>query len=114
YAGTFAARTSGTAGRRIALCGSPAAVLRGPSYTTGYGFHLNASHWTLHGFTVTHSQSGVAVMGGSHNVLDGLTVEGTGHEGVRFQVFSSHNVLRNSRIRNTGLQVAEYGEGLYV
>ncbi len=80
----------------------------------GYGFLLKASHWVLHGFSITNSQFGVYAVGASHNLLDDLTLFHIGQEAVRFRSFSSHNVLQNSRIRDTGVHNAEYGEGVYV
>lgn len=114
YSGTFTTRASGTAASRITLCGSSLAVLRGASLSGGHGLQVIGSYWDLEGFTVSNSLSGVVITSGNYNVLDGLTVEGIGQEAVSFEIFSSYNVIQNSRIRNTGLHIAEYGEGVYI
>lgn len=114
YEGEFKASRSGTATSPINLCGSSSAVLRGASTSSGYGFLLSGDYWVLRGITVTNSQFGVYLVGASHNLLENLTIHSVGQEAVRFRSFSSHNVLRNSRVYNTGLLNPEYGEGVYI
>ncbi|MBA2246049.1 MAG: Ig-like domain-containing protein [Gemmatimonadetes bacterium] len=114
YSGEFSTDRSGTATQRIVLCGSRAAVLQGKATSSGYGFLLKGSYWTLDGFSVTNSQFGVYLNGASHNLLTNLAVYRIGQEAVRFRSFSSYNTLQNSQIYDTGLYVAEYGEGVYI
>jgi hypothetical protein len=114
YGGRFAAAASGTAERPIALCGSRDAVLDGGAYGAGVGFLLRGSHWLFQGFTVTRSLSGITLRGASHNVVRGVRVHAVGHEGVHFGWNSAHNVLEHSLVHDTGREVAEYGEGVYV
>ena len=60
YQGEFVLRRSGTASKRIALCGSRKAVLRGDTLKEGYVLHLDgADHWTLSGFSVTNGEKGI-------------------------------------------------------
>lgn len=115
YTGNFLATVSGTADRRITLCGSRNAVIQtGSTSTLGFALTIRANYWVLVGFTVTNAQQGVAVDGGNHNHVIGLAVHGTGQEAIQLYKFSSYNIVQNNRIYNTGLWNPEWGEGVYV
>jgi hypothetical protein len=104
---------SGTAAAPITLAGPAGAVLAGAG--SGYGVHLDgASYWQLTGFSVSGGAKGVVVDGGTHNVLDRLTVGRTGEEGIHFRSGSSDNVVQHSRVHDTGLEKPEFGEGVYI
>ena len=115
YKGEFHIALSGSASQPIVLCGSRRAVLRGRAVSDGYGLHLDgARFWILRGFSVTGAQKGVVLDRSSSNRLTGLLVAGTGQEAVHLRAFSSDNVLERSEIRDTGLETAKFGEGVYV
>lgn len=115
YQGDFKATVSGTSGAPIVLCGSRHAVLSGLSVTSGYTFYLDrASWWQLVGFTVAGGQKGVVTDGSSDDLIYGLYVHGTGDEAIHLRSFSSHDVVSHNLIRDTGLDVQFYGEGIYV
>ena len=115
YEGRFVARTSGSAGRKIVVCGPDTAVVDGRSVDTGYLFHLDgADHWVLSGFMLTNGKKGVVLDEADHVLLTGLRIQDIGEEAVHFRDFSSDNVLSHSVIRDTGLVEPGYGEGAYV
>jgi hypothetical protein len=115
YHGDFAATSSGTAAAPIVLCGTRAAVLAGASTSHGYTFYLDhASWWRLDGFTVSGGQKGVVADGVAHDTITGLYVHRTGDEAIHLRSFSSDNVVSHNKIRATGLDVAFFGEGIYV
>jgi hypothetical protein len=115
FKGDFAATASGTRARPITLCGSRNAVLIGESTDYGYTFYLDrASWWRLEGFSVSGGQKGVVADGVTHDLIDGLFVHGTGDEAIHLRSFSSHNVVMNNTVRDTGLHVQFFGEGIYV
>jgi hypothetical protein len=115
YDGDFAASRSGTQGAPITLCGPRDAVLVGESITRGYTVHLeHASWWRLMGFTVQGGQKGVMADDSSHDLLYGLYVHSTGDEAIHLRDFSSHDTITHSVVRNTGLLVRFFGEGIYV
>jgi hypothetical protein len=115
YEGNFVASTPGTAAAPITLCGSRSAVLEGPGINGGYVLHLDhASYWHVEGFTVESGQKGVVTDGVTHDLISGLYVHGTGDEAIHLRSFSSDNVVSHNVIRNTGLLVAFFGEGIYV
>lgn len=115
YHGDFVASVSGTSTAPISLCGDRNATLDGPSTTSGYTFHLDhASWWHLVGFTVEGGQKGVMTDESSDDIIYGLYVHGIGDEGIHLRSFSSDDIVSHNVIRDTGLNVQFYGEGIYV
>jgi hypothetical protein len=115
FGGEFVAKRSGLPTRRITLCGSRKAILRGRSLDHGYVFHLEgASYWTLSGFSVTGGQKGIVADRSSFNRLRDLAVYDVGQEGVHFRTFSADNLLERSEIHHTGRRDGRSGEGVYV
>ena len=115
YQGEFVLRRSGTASRRIALCGSRNAVLRGDTLKEGYVLHLDgAAHWTLSGFSVTNGEKGVMADRAADNIIQGIEVHHIGHEGIHLRAFSTGNLVQGNLVHDTGLRKAKYGEGVYV
>jgi hypothetical protein len=110
YSGSFTATRSGAKGNPITLKGPATAVLTG----SGYGFHLQANYWKLHGFTVSGTSKGIVLDGANHNLLDALTVHDIDEEGIHFREFSSDNVLQNSKVYNTGKSSPGFGEAIYM
>jgi hypothetical protein len=115
YQGDFQATTSGTPSAPITLCGSRGAVLEGDAITSGYTFYLDhVSWWRVEDFTVEGGQKGVMTDYATHDLLYGLYVHGTGDEAIHLRSFSSYDTVSHNIIRDTGLLVAFYGEGIYV
>jgi hypothetical protein len=115
YQGDFQATVSGTAAAPITLCGPRGAVLQGDSVKSGYTFHLDhASYWRVEGFTVQGGQKGVMTDAASYVVISGLYVHGTGDEAIHLRDFSTYDTVSHNVVRDTGLLVAFYGEGIYV
>ena len=115
YQGDFQATVSGTAAVPITLCGPRSAVLQGDSIKSGYTFHLDhASYWRVEGFTVQGGQKGVMTDGASNVLISGLYVHGTGDEAIHLRDFSNYDTVSHNVVRDTGLLVAFYGEGIYV
>jgi hypothetical protein len=115
YQGEFVLRRSGTASRRIALCGSRNAVLRGDTLKEGYVLHLDgADHWTLSGFSLTNGEKGIMADRAADNIIQGIDVHHIGHEGIHLRAFSTGNLVQGNLVHDTGLRKAKYGEGVYV
>ncbi|MFD8811505.1 nitrous oxide reductase family maturation protein NosD [Streptomyces sp. NPDC059627] len=115
YSDRFTATAPGTADRPIFLCGGPGAVIDAGDVDGGYAFHLDgASHWRLIGFTVRNGQKGVMADKVQGTVIQGLTVENIGDEGIHLRDFSSGNVVENNTVRATGKRKEQFGEGIYV
>ena len=115
YRGNFVATTSGTPTSPITLCGSSASILNGGTIKSGYVLHLDAaSYWHLEGFAVTNGQKGVVADKTTGAVIQGLTVSGTGDEGIHLRDFSSNNTVDGNTVTNTGMLKPKYGEGIYI
>jgi Right handed beta helix region len=115
YQGDFVVSQSGTASSPITLCGPRTAVLEGSSISKGYTLHLDhASWWRIEGFTVQGGQKGIMTDASSYNLLYGLYVHSTGDEAIHLRDFSTHNTVSHCEVRNTGLLVQFFGEGIYV
>ena len=115
YSDRFTADTPGTADRPIFLCGGPGAVIDAGGVDGGSAGHLDgASHWRLIGFTVRNGQKGVMADQVQGTVIQGLTVENIGDEGIHLRDFSSGNVVEDNTVRATGKRKEQFGEGIYV
>ncbi|MFF7975405.1 right-handed parallel beta-helix repeat-containing protein [Streptomyces sp. NPDC007905] len=112
YTGNFKATTPSTATARITVTGSPKAVL---TASGGYGLHLNgASYWTVSGLTVTGGQKGIMIDAAQGVMVDGVAVHDVAMEGVHFRNSSSDDLIRKSKIYDTGNDGSGMGEGVYV
>jgi hypothetical protein len=113
YVGGILLTRSGSPAAAVTLHGSRRAIIDAGSMGRP-AITLKASHWVIQGIGVTNGLFGVYVEGGHNNLLDSIDVWHIGQEGVTFADFSSDNVLQHSRIRDTGVAIPEYGEGVYV
>ncbi len=111
---TIPETVSGTAAKPIVLRGNGKVVLNGGKINTGYVLHLKANYWVIKNITITNGLKGIMCDAANYNVLDSITVYNIGEEGIHFRQFSTHNILQNSIISNTGLKTPDYGEGVYM
>ncbi|MCX6209251.1 MAG: right-handed parallel beta-helix repeat-containing protein [Bacteroidetes bacterium] len=116
YNGNFIIPSSanGTSDKPITLSGSKNVILDGNTIAKGYVLHLQASYWIIKDITITNGLKGLMCDGANYNTIDNIAVNNIGEEGIHFRKFSSHNVLQNSIVTNTGLKTADYGEGVYI
>jgi hypothetical protein len=114
YTGKFVAAASGTDAQRITLTGSRKAVITTGSISSGYALNLTGDYWNVSGLTVSGASKGIVLDGSSRTVIDGVDVGRTGAEAVHVRTSSSHVIVRNSVIHDTGLSQPAYGEGIYV
>ncbi|HET7530042.1 MAG TPA: right-handed parallel beta-helix repeat-containing protein [Mycobacteriales bacterium] len=115
YTGTFVDAVAGTAAAHVVICGSSAAVIDGGDHTVGYALYLKRAPYTeVRGITLTNAQKGIMLDWSSNSVIDGVTVHDVGDEGIHLRRMTSDSVVADSRIFNTGLLQAAYGEGVYV
>lgn len=114
YSGKFVASPSGTDGQRISLTGSRKAVITTGSTSSGYALNVTGDYWNITGLTISGASKGIVLDGSNRTVIDGVDVGRTGAEAVHVRTSSSHVIVRNSVIHDTGLVQPSYGEGIYV
>lgn len=116
YKGKFVigSTVSGTAAKPVILRGSRNAILDAGSISTGYVLYLQANYWIIKGFTITNGLKGLMTDGASYNTIDSLFVHDIGEEAIHLRKFSSHNIIRHTEIKKTGLKTPDYGEGIYI
>jgi hypothetical protein len=77
--------------------------------------YVDGSYVQLRKLRLTNFNTiGLWLRGVTGVVLDSLEVDHTLQEAVKFMGGSNHNVLKNSRVHDTGILHAQYGEGVYV
>lgn len=115
YKGKFKAIVKGTKSKPITLRGPNTAILDAGNVASGYVLHLdNADYWQIEGITLRNAQKGIVLDRSNFCNLHKIHVTSIGMEGVHFRKFSSHNVIRNSTISDTGKVKPGFGEGIYV
>ncbi|HSN62460.1 MAG TPA: chondroitinase-B domain-containing protein, partial [Ferruginibacter sp.] len=116
YKGKFVigANVSGTPAKPIILRGSRNAILDAENTNTGYVLHLQASYWTIKGFTLTNGLKGLVADGTNYSIIDSLLIHTIGEEGIHLRKFSSFNTIRQVTIHDIGLKTPDYGEGIYI
>lgn len=115
YQGRFALTVAGTATRPFWLCGGPGAVLQTGDASSGAALRVGSSSFVgLSGFSVRSSLQGVMVKGSSGVVVTGLSVSGTGYEGIHVYAFSQDVVIRDNRVERSGSTDVAFGEGIYI
>lgn len=122
YSGRFVISRSGQARRPITICGSADAILDPGTNLKYYTLHLDgADHVDVRGITVRQGLKGIMADDWDHGTIDGVTVTGSGEEGIHLRRWSSDSTVSNSRISDTGTadpavrpDAARFGEGIYV
>ncbi|MGI3779512.1 MAG: NosD domain-containing protein [Janthinobacterium lividum] len=112
---SMAVGAHGTSQAPVWICGSRSAVLTGEGVDTNGGFRVdNSSYLRISGMTVRGSQKGISVMHSNHVAVSDVLVEHIGQEAVHLKDNTTDSVVIGNTIRDTGLQTATYGEGVYV
>lgn len=106
--------SDGTEAKPIFLHGTNKAILDGNNTQTGYVLHLQSDYWHIKGISITNGLKGLMCDKANYNVIDSLTIYNIGEEGLHLRQFSTHNILKNNNITNTGIKTADYGEGIYI
>jgi hypothetical protein len=116
YEGRFviSEAVNGTPDHPVLLRGSRKAILDGGAITTGYVLHVQASYWIIKGITLRNGLKGIMADGIHYTTIDSVLVTGIGEEAIHLRKFSTHNIIQQAEITNTGLKTPDYGEGVYI
>lgn len=119
YQGPISPTVSGTADLPIWLCGpnsaATPAIVRNDHQPRKYLVHLaSVNYWRLSNLHISHGLKGIVLDDAHHNHISSCSISEVSHEGVHFRKHSTHNTLQDSSISRTGLEVSQFGEGVYV
>lgn len=116
-AGTYSLNTvyltrSGTAQAPITLRGQGSSTV----LTLGGsgGIYLRASHWQVRSLRITNGFFGIQTEGAANVELDSLEIDHMKQAAINLRYGTHHSTVRRSRIHDTGLGTARYGEGVYI
>ena len=106
---------NGTASSPITLLGSRQAVLTTGIKSTGYGLHVNGvKHWILKGFTTRLCKDGIMIDSSQYITIDSVQTTQTGNSGIHLRSYSSYCTINNCYIDSAGIDIPDYGEGVYI
>lgn len=89
-------------------------VLTGTSSENGYVIQIKGDYWILENLKITTSQKGIVLDHSNHSVIRNCEVYNTGSEAIALRDGSSHCIVQDSYIHDTGLITPGYGEGVYI
>jgi putative cofactor-binding repeat protein len=106
---------SGTKDKPIWVCGSSSAIIDATLNGQSHGMYLSSTSYVrLAGFSVRNSLKGVMVNDSDRVAVSDLTVQNIGHEGIHLRDTTTDSVVAGNTVRNTGMVVPLYGEGIYI
>ena len=110
-------KAAGTAEAPITLTAADPAhppVLTGTSAENGYVLHIQGDYWILDHLICTTSQKGIVLDHSSHTVIRNCEVSNTGSEAIALRDGSSDCTVQSCSIHDTGKVTPGYGEGVYI
>ncbi|MDZ4260821.1 MAG: right-handed parallel beta-helix repeat-containing protein [Pseudomonadota bacterium] len=108
---------NGTAQQPIVLRSSSATnrqVLRGTTNSKKIGLYITGDYWVVKDIVVTNSAKGIVLDNSNNSIIDNVVVHDVGEEAIHLRDNSSNNLVKNSRVYNTGLISPGTGEAFYV
>lgn len=89
-------------------------VLTGTSPQNGYVLQIKGDYWIIENIRFENSQKGIVLDNSDYTVIRGCEIANTGSEAVALRDGSSHCVVSDCNIHDTGLVTPGYGEGVYI
>jgi hypothetical protein len=115
YSGRWTLTASGSASAKIMLCGPRTAILDGGGTSPApITMTIRGSYWTLQGFTIRNAFQPLFLIGSQGVTVKGLEIFNIGNAAIALQHFSTHNLIEENYIHDTGKTNPQYGEGVYV
>jgi uncharacterized protein YjdB len=115
YTGYWSITTSGTSTSRIVLCGPRTANLGGTGTAPSpINLRVQASNWTLQGFTISNAFQPLFLIGAQNVTVKGLEIYNIGQEAIHLHTGAKNNLIEDNYIHDTGETNPQYGEGVYV
>jgi hypothetical protein len=89
-------------------------ILKGSNLNNNYVLHITGDYWIIENLKISFSQKGIVLDNSNYSILRNLEVYSTGAEAIAIRDGSSHCLIQNCYIHNTGLITPAYGEGIYI
>ncbi len=98
------------------LDSSSPAILQGETVEKGYGLYITGDNVIIENLIVRNAQKGIVLDNANWNVLKRCEVYEIGDEGIHVRDGSSHNLITECWIHDTGKRKGRkgYGEGIYI
>ena len=74
----------------------------------------NADYWIIKDIVCANAQRGITLDASNYSQIIGCEVHSTGSEGIQIRDNSSHNLVENCKVTNTGQVSPGFGEGIYI
>ncbi|MFD3443001.1 right-handed parallel beta-helix repeat-containing protein [Microbacteriaceae bacterium 4G12] len=115
YVGYVLLAASGTEDKPIWLCGPRTAILERENTSAGFAVHVQgAEHVIVSGMTIRNATQAVAVSSSSHVTVSDVHASNIGQEAIKIRYGTTDSTVIGNTIRNTGVVLPEYGEGIYL
>ncbi len=89
-------------------------ILRGTTTSKKIGLYITGDYWIVKDIEITNSAKGIVLDNSNYSVIDNVVVHDIGEEAIHLRDNSSNNLVKNSRVYNTGLVSPGTGEAFYV
>ncbi|MGL4107925.1 right-handed parallel beta-helix repeat-containing protein [Clostridium sp. LP20] len=82
--------------------------------SSGYALYLTGDYWRVSNLKITNAQKGIMIDNGNYNIISGCQVYAVEQEGIHLRDGSSNNIIKNTKVYDTGTVRPDYGEGIYI
>lgn len=115
YRGGITVTSSGTSDKPIWICGPRTAILDNQNVQSKNGVHLDgADNVHVAGISIQNFRKGIVISGSVGSSVADVSIASTGEEAVKVRYSSTDTAVLYNVIRQTGLAVPMYGEGVYL
>lgn len=103
---------SGTATAPITIQGAGSTTIL--SLGGNGGIYIKASYWHVRKLRVTNGFFGIQTEGSVYTEIDSVEIDHVQQAAINLRYGTNHSTVKNSKIHDTGLGTARYGEGIYI
>ncbi|MFS0733985.1 hypothetical protein ABC304_03040 [Microbacterium sp. 1P10UB] len=115
YRGGITVTSSGTTDNPIWICGPRTAVLDNQNVQSKNGVHLDgADNVHIAGISIQNFRKGVVISGSNGSSVADVSIASIGEEAIKIRYSSTDTAVLYNVIRQTGLAIPMYGEGIYL
>ncbi|MBR6617077.1 MAG: right-handed parallel beta-helix repeat-containing protein [Oscillospiraceae bacterium] len=89
-------------------------ILTGTTDAQGYVLHIKGDYWIIENLKICNSQKGIVFDNSNYSIIRNCEVYNTGAEAVALRDGSSHCLVKDTYIHDTGRVSPGFGEGVYI